>query len=173
MVKPCQFQFVWVKSGKTAMLKIKMVCFVSPSTIWKTPGSGGPAEQKAALPGCGGTHLVGFRLSLYDFLTNSNPHSLGHNLYIYGPYGPYGHTKKTRMNWNCPPRKQWLIIISPLFDGHKLYYYCGKAHVHTNPWLSWAPAILSPGRAIFGSTRGWQAACCHSFLPGKLTRNWS
>jgi hypothetical protein len=62
-------------------------------------------NKKAALPGCGGTHLVGFRLSLYDFLTNSNPHSLGHNLYIYGPYGPYGHTKKNTNELELPPKE--------------------------------------------------------------------
>lgn len=127
MVKPCQPQFVWVKSGKTAMFNQNGV-FCLPIHHLKNAWIRWPCRTKKQRQGCGGTHLVGFRLSLYDFLTNSNPHSLGHNLYIYGPYGPYGHTKKTRMNWNCR-----LIIISPLFDGHKLYYYCGKAHVHTHP----------------------------------------
>ena len=145
-----------------------MVCFVSPSTIWKTPGSGGPAEQKSSDRVAAGPTWWGLGYLFMIFWRILIPIAWDITSISMDPMDPMDIQKKTRMNWNCR-----LIIISPLFDGHKLYYYCGKAHVHTHPWLSWAPAILSPGRAIFGSTRGWQAACCHSFLPGKLTRNWS
>ena len=101
MVKPCQPQFVWVKSRKTAMFNQNGV-FCLPIHHLKNAWIRWPCRTKKQRQGCGGTHLVGFRLSLYDFLTNSNPHSLGHNLYIYGPYGPYGHTKKNTNELELP-----------------------------------------------------------------------
>ena len=67
MVKPCQPQFVWVKSGKTAMFCLKMVVFcLSIHHERKTPGSGGPAEQKSSVTGLRRDPLGGDSLWFFE-----------------------------------------------------------------------------------------------------------